>query len=69
MISRTLYILYRIFACLIRTSASTIIRIELSFSRARFFVDNHSYNVSVTAHAFLIIFFFLIPVLISRFRN
>lgn len=34
-----------------------------------FVYNNHYFNVLTTAHALIIIFFFLMPSLISRFRN
>lgn len=34
-----------------------------------FLFNNHYFNVLTTAHALVMIFFFLIPVLISGFRN
>jgi cytochrome c oxidase subunit 1 len=66
---RTLYMLYRIFAGLIRTAISIYIRFELTLSCNNFTIDNHSFNVITTAHAIVMIFFFLIPTLISRFGN
>jgi heme/copper-type cytochrome/quinol oxidase subunit 1 len=61
--------LYRIFAGLIRTAISMYIRFELTLSCNNFTIDNHSFNVITTAHAIVIIFFFLIPTLISGFGN
>merc|ERR1712048_1242223 len=63
------YMLYRIFAGLIRTAISIYIRFELTLSCNNFTIDNHSFNVMTTAHAIVIIFFFLIPTLISGFGN
>jgi heme/copper-type cytochrome/quinol oxidase subunit 1 len=61
--------LYRIFAGLIGTAISMYIRFELTLSCNNFTIDNHSFNVITTAHAIVIIFFFLIPTLISGFGN
>merc|ERR1712048_298469 len=63
------YMLYRIFAGLIRTAISIYIRFELTLSCNNFTIDNHSFNVMTTAHAIVIIFFFLMPTLISGFGN
>lgn len=38
-------------------------------SRNNFVYNNHYFNVLTTAHALVIIFFFLMPSLISGFRN
>lgn len=66
---RTLYFLFRIWARIIRTRISVLIRIELRKARTVWADDRQVYNVIVTAHAFVIIFFFVIPVTLRRFRN
>lgn len=46
-----------------------MLRMEISVSGNNFIFNNHFFNVLTTAHAIVMIFFFLIPVLISGFGN
>lgn len=65
---RTLYLLFGLWAALVRASFSLIIRLELSQTRSNL-GNRQIYNFIITAHAFIIIFFFIMPVIIRGFRN
>jgi cytochrome c oxidase subunit 1 len=57
-----------IFIGLIGSSIRVIIRIELS-KIGSFLGSDQIFNVLVRAHAFIIIFFIVIPILIGGFGN
>jgi heme/copper-type cytochrome/quinol oxidase subunit 1 len=66
----TLYILLGILAGISGMTFSIFIRLELSspdFSVLNF--NNQLYNSIVTAHALLMIFFFIMPIMIGGFGN
>lgn len=46
-----------------------MLRFEMMVSGNNFVYNNHYFNVLTTAHALVMIFFFLIPSLISGFGN
>jgi len=66
----TLYLIFAIFAGMIATGFSVLIRLELSSPGVQFLQGDHQlFNVIITAHGLLMLFFMVMPALIGGFGN
>ena len=65
----TMYFVLAICAGFIGGTFSVLIRMELQFPGLQFFTDPHVYNVFVTGHGLIMIFFTLMPAMMGGFGN
>ncbi|MDX2225162.1 MAG: cytochrome c oxidase subunit I [Rhodospirillaceae bacterium] len=65
----TMYLAIAVISALLGGGFSMIIRAELGAPGLQFVEDKHFYNVLVTAHALLMVFFVVMPALIGGFGN
>ena len=65
----TLYLIFSVFAGLIGGAFSVIMRAELQEPGLQFIRDGQMWNVLVTAHGLIMVFFVVMPALIGGFGN
>jgi cytochrome c oxidase subunit 1 len=65
----TMYFVFAICAGLIGGIFSVVIRMELQQPGLQIFTDTHTYNVFVTGHGLIMIFFTLMPAMMGGFGN
>jgi heme/copper-type cytochrome/quinol oxidase subunit 1 len=63
----TLYLMFSVFAGMIGTAFSVLIRLELSAPGVQFLAGDHQlFNVLISAHALVMIFFMVMPGLVGK---
>jgi len=65
----TMYLMFAICAGLIGGMFSVVIRMELQYPGLQIFANPHTYNVLVTSHGLIMIFFALMPAMMGGFGN
>ena len=65
----TLYLIFAIIAGLIGGYLSIMMRLELAQPGLQYFKDPHVYNVFVTGHGLIMVFFMVMPAMIGGFGN
>ena len=65
----TMYLVFAICAGLVGGTLSMFMRAELMYPRLQVFSEPHTYNVFVTAHGLIMIFFMIMPAMIGGFGN
>src|SRR5881275_12830 len=65
----TMYLIFAVIAGIIGAAMSIAIRAELMFPGVQIFHETHTYNVFVTSHGLIMIFFVLMPSMIGGFGN
>ena len=65
----TLYLLFAIMAGIIGGSFSVLMRLELQEPGMQIFTDPHVFNVVVTGHGLIMVFFMVMPAMIGGFGN
>ena len=65
----TMYLIFAIISGLIGGALSVAMRLELQEPGLQYFADGHMYNVFVTGHGLIMVFFMVMPAMIGGFGN
>ena len=65
----TMYLVFAIIGGLIGGALSIAMRLELQEPGLQYFADGHMYNVFVTGHGLIMVFFMVMPAMIGGFGN
>ena len=65
----TMYLVFAIIGGLIGGGLSVAMRLELQEPGLQYFADGHMYNVFVTGHGLIMVFFMVMPAMIGGFGN
>ena len=65
----TLYLIFAMFAGVVGGLLSVAMRLELHSPGLQYFANEHMYNVFVTGHGLIMVFFMVMPAMIGGFGN
>ena len=65
----TMYLLFAMFAGIVGSFLSVMMRLELQEPGLQYFSNLHTYNVFVTGHGLIMVFFMVMPAMIGGFGN
>jgi cytochrome c oxidase subunit 1 len=65
----SLYLIFSVFCGIIASIYSVLIRLELSYPGSQVFSSSQTYNIIVTTHGLLMLFFVVMPAMIGGFGN
>src|SRR5690242_5670420 len=65
----TMYLVFAIVAGVIGGALSVAMRMELQEPGLQYFVDGNAFNVFVTGHGLIMVFFMVMPAMIGGFGN
>ena len=65
----TMYLVFALIAGLIGGIFSILIRAELMYPGLQIFKEPHTFNVFVTGHGLIMVFFMIMPAMIGGFGN
>jgi cytochrome c oxidase subunit 1 len=65
----TMYLVFAAFAGLVGGAASVLMRLELQNPELQYVPDGHFWNMVITAHGLIMVFFTVMPALIGGFGN
>jgi len=65
----TLYLIFSVIAALVGGLMSVLMRLELQSPGMQYFADGQQWNVIITAHGLIMVFFVVMPALIGGFGN
>ena len=65
----TMYLIFAMFAGIVGSFLSVMMRLELQEPGLQYFSNLHTYNVFVTGHGLIMVFFMVMPAMIGGFGN
>ncbi|MBV9063723.1 MAG: cbb3-type cytochrome c oxidase subunit I, partial [Alphaproteobacteria bacterium] len=65
----TMYLIFAIAAGCVGATLSILMRLELMHPGLQYFEDPHTFNVLVTGHGLIMVFFMIMPAMIGGFGN